>query len=124
MKHSAKIELISKINNKLNSVTSNSFYINKSNDVEKLLEILYLEGQILSYKKINEKYKVVVNSFLNDNKDKIKTYSYRNACSFKYNDVIKVKSLLRTVYFHTSDGLLSLETLKSKKLGGFPIFKI
>lgn len=124
MKYSSKIELISKLNNKLNNNTkSNIFYIDKSKDVEKLLEIFYFEGQILSYKRKDQKYMVVVNSFSNDNGDKIKNYSNKYTRSFKYNDVIKVKSLLRSVYFHTNNGLLSLESLKNKKLGGIPLFK-
>lgn len=124
MQHSNKIKLISKFNNKINSPNSNVFFINQSKNVQKLLEILYLEGQILSYRKLDNKYLIILNNLLNDNKDKIKNLTYKHVSSVKYSDLIKMKSLLRTVYFHTTHGLLSLETLKSKKLGGVPLFKI
>lgn len=125
MQQSSKIKLLNEINNKLYCVSKTSaFSIIYSKDALKYLEILYKEGLVLSYKRAKNLLKVTVNLYFTSMSDKVLFEKSKNRPSLKYRDLVKIKSSIKTVYFHTDQGFRTLEQMKSKKLGGVPIFYI
>lgn len=125
MKPSSKIELLNRLNNKMSGhCKTNSFSIVYSNDAVKYLEILYKEGRVSSYKKVDNKLIVLVNVYPNFLEDNVLFEKVKDRPSLKYKDIIKIKSSLKTIYFHTTKGVKTLEQVKKERLGGIPIFYI
>lgn len=125
MKQASKIELLNKLNNKLaGSCKTDSFSLIYSKDASKYLEILYKEGRVSSFKKVNNLLVATVNTYSNSLEDKVLFEKTKNRPSLKYRDIIRIKSSLKTFYFHTNKGPKTLEQLKREKLGGVPIFFI
>jgi len=125
MKQASKIELLSKLNNKLSGFCKTGiFSVPYSKDASKYLELLYKEGLVSSFKKSNDLLIVTVNTSSNSLKDKVFFEKVRNRPSLKYRDIVRIKSSLKTFYFHTNKGPKTLEQLKQEKLGGIPIFFI
>lgn len=125
MKQASKIELLNKLNNKLSGVCkTDSFSLVYSKDASKYLEILYKEGRVNSFKRVGNLLIATANTFSNSLEDKVLFEKMKNRPSLKYRDIIRVKSSLKTFYFHTNRGPKTLEELKREKLGGVPIFHI
>lgn len=125
MKQSSKTELLNRLNNKLSGFCkTNSFSLIYSKDAVKYLEILYKEGRVNSYKKVNNRLIAVANVYPNSFKDKVLFEKAKNKPVLRYQDIIKIKSSLKTIYFHTNRGPKTLEQLKKERLGGVPIFYI
>jgi len=125
MKQSSKTELLNRLNNKLSGFCkTNSFSLIYSKDAVKYLEILYKEGRILSYKRVGNMLEATANVYPNSFKDKVLFEKTKDKPSFRYEDVVKIKSSLKTLYFHTNKGPKTLEEVKKERLGGVPIFYI
>ncbi len=125
MKQSSKTELLNRLNNKLSGFCkTNSFSLIYSKDASKYLEILYKEGRILSFKRVGNKLEAIANVYPNSFKDKVLFEKTKDKPALRYEDVVKIKSSLKTLYFHTNKGPKTLEQVKREHLGGIPIFYI
>jgi len=125
MKQSSKTELLNRLNNKLSGFCkTDSFSLVYSKDASKYLEILYKEGRVNFFKKVKNKLIVTVNVYPNATGDKILFEKTKNKPTLRYQDVAKIKSSLKTIYFHTNKGPKTLEQVKTEQLGGVPIFYI
>lgn len=125
MKQSSKTELLNRLNNKLSGFCkTDSFSLIYSRDAAKYLEILYKEGRVNSFKKVNNMLIATANVYPNSFQDKVLFEKVKNRPTLRYQDIVKLKSSLKTIYFHTNRGPKTLEQLKQEQLGGVPIFYI
>ena len=125
MKQSSKTELLNRLNNKLSGFCkTDSFSLIYSRDAAKYLEILYKEGRVNSFKKVNNMLVATANVYPNSFQDKVLFEKVKNRPTLRYQDIVKLKSSLKTIYFHTNRGPKTLEQLKQEQLGGVPIFYI
>lgn len=131
MKQSGKVKLFNKINNlkligaKQKFKIKNVVYLCHNHNVIPYLEILYKEGKIFSYRIKNNVIFIIVNEGFNIYNEKIALENVKNRPSLKYKDIVRIRPLLKTTYFHTnSGGLQSIYDLKKEKRGGVPSFYI
>lgn len=125
MKLSSKTELLNRLNNKLaGSTNSDSFSVFYTKDVGNYVSVLYKEGRLNSFRKVDNKLVSTANTEQNSLEDKVLFENNRYRPTLGYQDVIKIKSSLKTFYFHTANGQKTLEQLKRNRLGGIPIFRI
>lgn len=125
MKISSKIELLNRLNNKLyGSFISDSFSVNYSQEASGYMEILYREGRISSFRQSKNKLIGVTNVEQNTIEDKVLFENNRYRPTLNYEDISKIKSSLKTFYFHTVNGQKTLEQIKKNRQGGVPIFRI
>lgn len=125
MKQASKTELLNRLNNKLSGFCkTDSFSLIYSKDAAKYLEILYKEGRVNSFKRIGNMLVATANVYPNSLEDKVLFEKTKNRPTLRYQDIVKIKSSLKTIYFHTNRGPKTLEQLKKEQLGGVPIFYI
>ncbi len=125
MKQASKTELLNRLNNKLSGFCkTDTFSLIYSKDAVKYLEILYKEGRVNSFKRVNNLLVATANVYPNSFEDKVLFEKTKNRPTLRYQDIVKIKSSLKTIYFHTNRGPKTLEQLKKEQLGGVPIFYI
>lgn len=125
MKISSKIELLNRLNNKIyGSSISDSFSVNYSQEASGYMEILYREGRVSSFRHSKNKLIGVTNVEQNTKEDKVLFENNRYRPTLRYEDISKIKSSLKTFYFHTVNGQKTLEQIKKNRQGGVPIFHI
>lgn len=117
------------INLKNNSLQKKEFLIfDYSVLCFKIIEILYKEGYIQSYKilKINEKNKIFINLRYYYNKPILKNLKLVSTSSkpkfLKLNSLIKLSDKKILFVISTNKGILTLKDCKKKKIGGKILF--
>lgn len=119
-----KNKLVNALNNNINFGVK-KFYIRKTTEILKYLNILYKEGVILSFiAKDNEIVVTTANPALYVN-DKVRLLSKKKIKNNKkYEDLVTYSTNLQTLYLSTSKGIISIKDAKLNKLGGYPLILI
>lgn len=122
-------EAIRVLNSIKNSSLSNNelLKVKKNKLVSQIIELLYREGFILSFKFSKEKFSsVVINLRYSFNRPLFKDLkiisSPSNLRYVSYKDIARLNIRKKLAVFSTSKGVMSFEECKSRKTGGILLF--
>lgn len=120
-----KNKLINILNNNTNFGLK-KFYIRKTNEILKYLNILYKEGVILSFVVKTEIVIITThNNSISHINDQIQILSKKRVKNNKkYKDLVKYSCGLQMLYLSTSYGILSIKDAKLKGVGGYPFILV